>query len=122
MFSDFLAQFTNLQLAFATGLLIFFLTIFLLSRRFIGFSIAAIFLALSLLAGFAIASKEVIHNYNTSREFHPSQVFNENDVQQKVLIQEVENLQMQLNNKTERLQKEIDEIRNNKSVVQPNQP
>jgi len=57
-------------LAYLTGAVIFFLTLFLTSRRIIGFTLTLLFLVFALIASLAVANQELIRSYfvKTSNE------------------------------------------------------
>lgn len=59
----FTCLFSTNGLAYGTGLLIFLLTLFLASRRIIGFTLTLLFLLFALVAAFAVANKDLIRNY-----------------------------------------------------------
>lgn len=55
--------FTTNGMAFGTGVLIFLITLFLVSRRVIGFTLALLLLLVALGASFAVANQDKIHAY-----------------------------------------------------------
>lgn len=55
--------FTHNGLAFGTGAAIFLITLFLVSRRIIGFALAVVFLLFALLASLAVAHQESVKKY-----------------------------------------------------------
>lgn len=50
-------------LAFGTGVLIFLITLFLVSKRVIGFTLTLLFLLFALAASFGVANKDLIRKY-----------------------------------------------------------
>lgn len=55
--------FTTNGMAYGTGVLIFLITLFLVARRVIGFTLTLLFLIFALLASFAVANKDLIRHY-----------------------------------------------------------
>jgi hypothetical protein len=55
--------FTTNGMAYGTGVLIFLITLFLVARRIIGFTLTLLFLIFALLASFAVANKDLIRSY-----------------------------------------------------------
>ena len=55
--------FSHNGLAYGTGAAIFLITLFLVSRRIIGFTLAVVFLIFALLASLAVAHQASVKNY-----------------------------------------------------------
>jgi hypothetical protein len=55
--------FTNNGLAYATGVIIFLITLILTANRWIGFTLTLLLLLIALAASFGVANKESIRNY-----------------------------------------------------------
>lgn len=61
---DFLnCLFSQNGMAYGTGVLVFLFTLFLVSRRVIGFTLTLLFLIFSLVAAFGVANKDLIRKY-----------------------------------------------------------
>lgn len=50
-------------MAFGTGVIIFLITLFLVTKRIIGFTLTLLFLLFALVAAFGVANKDLVRNY-----------------------------------------------------------